>query len=144
MATKKVKKMIPAMIDQMMMWMIIFVSFVVLLFLVVDYSMVMKIKGNIDLMTEYSARMISLGNTHDDIAIKLNNMKLSYFADIAGADISCDAPVDSGSYQVIFNITGLYDDTNILNPQNSIQSKRVVFNEIDSTKIECYLTLTKQ
>ena len=144
METKKVKKMVPAIIDQMMMWMIIFVGFVVLLFLVVDYSMVMKIKGNIDLMSEYSARMVSLGNTNDDIATKLNSMKLSYFSDIAGGDISCDTPVDSNAYQVIFNITGLYTDTNILDPQNSIISRRVVFNEIDSNTIECYLTLTKQ
>ena len=143
METKKVKKMVPAVIDQLMMWIVIFVSFVTILFFVIDYSMIMRIKGNIDLMSQYAARMISLGNTEDEVASSLNNIKINYFADISGGDIVCNTSA-TGTYQVIFNLTGLYVDTNILDQQNNILSKKVVFNEINSDEIECSLTLQKQ
>ena len=143
MEQKQKNKMIPALIDQVMMWMIIFVSFVVILFMVIDYSSIMRIKGNVDIMAEYAARMIALGKSEDEVATNLNNMKNSYFANISGANISCSSSTTE-TYQVIFNITGLYDDVKVLNIQNDIASKRVVFNEVSSDQIECNLVLTKQ
>ncbi len=143
---QKVKtKMVPAIIEQIMMWMIIFVSFVTLLFLVIDYSLVMRIKGNMDLLSEYGARMVSLGNkTDDEIATRLNTMKNDYFADISGNNIACTTDENAGTYQVIFNLNGSYVDTNILEPQNNMTSKRVVFNESSSGEIVCNLTLVKE
>jgi len=143
MATKKIKKMTPAIVDQIMLWTVIFVSFVVILFLVIDYSMIMRIKGNLDLLSQYSARMIAIGTQKEDIVAQLNNIKLSYFTNIISDDITC-VTSSTGTYQVIFNVNGLYDSTNILNPQNALSSKSVVFNEINSDEIECTLTLSKQ
>ena len=143
MATKKIKKMTPAIVDQIMLWTVIFVSFVVILFLVIDYSMIMRIKGNLDLLSQYSARMMAIGTQKEDIVAQLNNIKLSYFADIVSDDITCITS-NTGTYQIIFNVNGLYDSTNILNPQNALSSKSVVFNEINSDELECTLTLSKQ
>ena len=143
METKKVKKMVPAVIDQLMMWIMIFVSFVGILFLVIDYSLIMRIKGNIDLISQYSARMIALGKTEDETATAINNIKLSYFATVSGGSIVCTTDA-IGTYQVIFNVTGSYVDTKILAQQNSLVSKKVVFNEVSSDEITCNLTLNKQ
>lgn len=136
-------RMIPAVIDQVLMWIVVFMGFVTIFFLVVDYSSIVRIKGNIDLMSEYAAKMIALGKDTEDISTRLNNMKSGYFAEISGANITCNITT-TGSYQVIFNLTGSYIDTRIMDAQNSIVSKRVVFNEMNSDEIECSLTLTKQ
>ena len=78
-----------AVVDQILLWTVIFVSFVTMLFVVIDYSMIMRMKGNVDIMSQYSARMIAIGKTDAEIATQLNSMKLSYFSNIVASDISC-------------------------------------------------------
>ncbi|MEA3553646.1 MAG: hypothetical protein U9R39_04470 [Campylobacterota bacterium] len=143
MEQNKINRMVKAYIDQILMWLIIFIGFVTFLFLVIDYSSVMRIKGNLDLMSEYGARMVALDESTTDIADKLNNMKSPYFASIDAIDITC-ATTTSGTYQVIFNIYTSYDDTKVLDPVTNMQSRRVVFNDRGSDEIECDLTLIKQ
>ena len=142
--TEKIKtNMKKAVVDQILLWTVIFVSFVTILFLVIDYSMIMRVKGNADLMSQYSARMIAIGKTNDEIATQLNSMKLDYFATVAGTDISCTSSA-LGSYKVIFTVNGLYTDTHILNNRSTISSRSAVFNELSTDEIECTLTLNKQ
>lgn len=143
METKQIKRMKKAIVDQIMLWTTVFVSFVVILFLVVDYSMVMRMQGNMELMSQYGARMTAIGKSETEIATQLNNMKVSYFGTISGGDIVCTTTTD-GSYKIIFNITGLYTDTNILNPRDTLTSSSAVFNELTTDEVECNLTLTKQ
>ena len=145
MENEKVNNMVSAYIDQILMWIVIFIGFAGLLFFVIDYSNIMRIKGNIDLMTEYAARMVATNKDEVEIAAKLNDIKSPYFADIAAVDINCDPPIADDSYQIIFNITGLYTDTKVMNPQNNIPGRRVVFNDNGtSNKIECSLILNKK
>jgi len=143
MEQNKINNMLKAYIDQILMWLIIFIGFVTFLFLVIDYSNVMRIKGNIDLMSEYSARMVALDTSNEDIADKLNNMKSPYFANVDALDITCTTTT-SGTYQVIFNIYASYDGTKVLDPVSNMKSRRVVFNDRGSDEIECDLTLIKQ
>ncbi len=135
--------MVPAIIEQIILWIVIFIGFVTFLFMVIDYGNVMRIKGNVDLMAEYGARMLSLGKTTDEVASGLNAIKIVYFAPISGGDITCTTTA-TGNYQMIFTVTGLYTDAKILNQQDAISSKKVVFNERNSDEIDCSLTLTKQ
>lgn len=141
--TNKIKRFKKAVVDQILLWTIIFVSFVVILFTVVDYSMIMRTQGNIELMSQYGARMIAIDKTEGEIATELNGMRSSYFANIAGGDIVCTVTAD-GSYKTIFTITGLYIDTNILTARNNLTSTSAVFNESGSDRVSCTLTLTKQ
>jgi Flp pilus assembly protein TadG len=135
--------MIPAVIEMVILWMVLFVSFVIFLFMVIDYGSIMRVKGNVDLLAEYGARMLSLGKTPDEVASGLNNIKNVYFASIGDGDIICSSTA-TGNYQVIFTVTGLYTDTKILTQRDAIVSKRVVFNERSSDETNCVLTLTKQ
>lgn len=149
--------MVSAYIEQILMWLVIFVGFVTFLFLVIDYSNVMRIKGNLDLMTEYGARMVSLGRTEEQIADKLNTMKSVYFRNIVTGDVVCELPTlsDPATYQATFYVNGMYTSTKVLDPVNSIPVKRVVFNDSHSNETlngtddkgyerECTLTLYKQ
>lgn len=136
--------MVSAYIEQVLMWLVIFVGFVTFLFFVIDYSNVMRIKGNMDLMTEYAANMVALGKTDDEIVERINDMKSGYFADAVVGSGLCttdSTPSSAEEYQIIFTITGSYLDTKVLNPVNSIVTRRVVFNDISSDKIDCSLTI---
>ncbi len=135
--------MVPAIIEQIILWIVLFVSFITFFFMVIDYGNIMRIKGNVDLMAEYGARMVGLGKTSQEIAQSLNNIKSDYFATITEDDIECTTTA-SGNYQAIFTARGLYTDTKILEQRGDIASKKVVFNERSSDEIDCSLTLTKQ
>ena len=143
METKQKSKMKKAIVEHIMLWTTIFVSFVVILFLTVDYSMVMRMKGNTDLMSQYAARMMAIGKSEDEIATGLNGMRVNYFTSVTGSDITCTT-TENGTFKVIFNVVGLYTDTNILTSRDSFTSTSAVFNELSTDEIECSLTLTKQ
>lgn len=135
----------PAVLDQMVLWMVLFISFVILLFIVIDYSAIIRMKNNTDVLAHYGSRMIALGNTEADVATKLNNIKIDYFATIAGADINCNtanAAADE-EYQVVFTVTSTYTDAKVLTFTDTITSKVATFNEKSSDYITCTLALTK-
>lgn len=137
------KRMVPAVIEQIILWIVLFISFVSFLFMVIDYGNIMRVKGNIDLMAEYGARMFALGKTTDEVAASLNNIKINYFAPIDGDTIEC-TQTENGNYQILFTVSGGYDEVKVLEKKDDIISKKVVFNERNSNEIDCSLTLTKQ
>ena len=128
-------------IDQILLWIVIFISFITFFFMAIDYGNLARIKGNLDLMGDYGARMLALGKTTDEVAEGLNSMKSPYFGTINGGDIVCTTE-DSENYQVIFQLTGGYMGTKILEPRETIVAKRAVFNERGSFLLDCSLTLT--
>lgn len=136
-------KMKKAMIDQVMMWLMIFVGFITTMFLVIDYSMINRVKANIDLLSEFGAKSIALEHTEEDIAEKLNTMKSGYFANINPEDINC-VVVENNSYKISFTVIGEYTDTKILSKQSNIVSKKSVFYDNGTDQIDCTLNLIKQ
>ncbi len=131
----------PAVVDQILLWLVLLVGFVTLLFITIDYSSVMRLKNNNDTLAQQGARMIALGKTNDEVAESLNNIKNIYYSDVSGEDITC-VEVTATSYQVIFNVVSTYTDARILTISDSIFSKVAVFNESDSNEITCTLTMT--
>jgi len=138
---KQKNNMKPAIVDQILLWLVLLVGFVTLLFITIDYSSVMRLKNNNDTLAQQGARMIALGKTNDEVAESLNNIKNIYYADVSGGDITC-VEVTATSYQVIFNVVSTYTDARILTISDSIFSKVAVFNESDSNEITCTLTMT--
>lgn len=142
----------PAYIEQVLLWLTIFVGFVTLLFIIIEFSNITRIQGNMDLMADAGAQMKSLGVEDVNVSASLNKIKKPYFNDIVADGSSPDSVlecVDTGNdtYQIIFIVTGTYDDTNIFPTQN-LTTKRVVYNIEDlsdigdnSAEIECTLTL---
>jgi len=138
---KQKNNMKPAIVDQILLWMVILIGFVTLLFLTVDYSTLMRLKSNNDTLAQQGARMISLGRTNDEVADSLNNIRNPYYALIAGDDISC-VEVTATNYQVIFNVSSTYSDTKILTFNDTIFSKAAAFNDTNSNEITCTLALS--
>ncbi len=92
-----------AIIDQIMLWIFIFVSFVIIFVLVIDYYTLIKTKDSCDSISSYGVRMIALGKSKEDIASELNNIKSNRMETINSSDIKCSDSKEDGKYQVIFH-----------------------------------------
>lgn len=130
-----------AVIDQMMLWMIIFISFVTMLFMVMDYYVVIKTKDTSDLLSNYGARMKALGKNDDIIVDGLNTIKSDYFATVNSGDLLCDTS-DTGGYKI--KLTANISIVNrFLSADEKIYSYSSAFNEVNSDDISCTLNLRK-
>ncbi|MEA1915534.1 MAG: hypothetical protein U9N30_09505 [Campylobacterota bacterium] len=146
---KNKANMKPAYIENILIWMVMFVGFVSLFFFVIDYAKIVRTIDNMDALCDYSANRISSEGKDTDLSVALNSMKVSGINTIsADGAVICSDVVD-GAYQVRFTIT----TTNITNTffKNNLSSKRVVFNNQyisdasatnDSDSIDCNLTVT--
>ncbi|PHS57982.1 MAG: hypothetical protein COB17_04600 [Sulfurimonas sp.] len=142
MLVKKLKNnMREAVIDQILLWMVLLIGFVSLLFITIDYSTIIRLKSNNDTLAQQAARLVALGRDTDMIADSLNNIKNKYYANISAEDIIC-AEVNDITYQVIFNVVSTYTNTKVLTFDDSIYSRVVVFNEVNSNEVTCTLTLS--
>lgn len=132
----------PAVVDQIILWIVLFVMFVGFLFFVIDYSNALKVKDNNDALADYAARMFALGKTDAEVAQGLNNIKDDYVATISEANISCVEDVLTTNYQVIVNVYATLDNSFLPEGNNNVHSRTVVFNEASESQKECSLTLS--
>lgn len=136
----KKNRMKTAVIDQILLWIILITVFATFLFFIVNYSVALRIKDNVDSLTDYGARMVALGRSDAEVVAGLNNIKLSSMADIQEADLNCVENANS-NYQVEFNVLATYDSTFFESGANNVQGRAVVFNEISDLEKICSLTL---
>lgn len=130
-----------AVVDQIVLWIVLFIIFVSFLFFVIEYSNAIKVKDNTDAIADYTARMVALGKTEDDIATSINDsIKDDYFNTVAGSGIVCVEDTATSNYQVIVNVETTM--TNDFLTSSNVLSRTVVFNEISEFKKECDLTLS--
>jgi hypothetical protein len=128
-------------IDQILMFLMLFINFVLLFFLVIDYSTIMNIKDNIDSMTYYGAKMVGLGRDTENIAEGLNRIKIDRFSTIIADDIEC-VELESENHQAIFHIHASYPSSLAGVDDTTFHSKEVNYNQMSSFDVECELTLT--
>ena len=130
-----------AVVDQIILWIVLFIAFVGFLFFVIEYANAVKVKDNTDAIADYTARMVALGRSEDDIATGINeNIKDDYFNDVSGGSIVCVEDTTTSNYQVVVNIKTTL--TNDFLTSSNVHSRTVVFNEVSEFKKECDLTLT--
>lgn len=127
-----------AVVDQIILWIFLFIIFVGFLFFVIEYSNALKVKDNTDAIADYAARMVALGRTDTEIIDGINtNIKDDFFSNVTG--ITCSEDTSTSNYQVIVNVkTTLNND---FLTSNDIHSKTVVFNETSEFKKECDITI---
>jgi hypothetical protein len=128
-----------AIIDQIMLWLVIFVSFVIILFMVIDYYVVVKFKDRCDTMANYAVRMKALGRDDENITAGLNNLKSDSIDEIVEDDLISIESNTAENYQVKFSVNLDINTTTFKN--KSIHSYTSAFNEVDSSSIDCNLTL---
>lgn len=132
-----------AVIDQMLLWIVLFIGFVTIFFMVIDYYLVVKVKDRCDAIVHYGVRMKALGKDDIDIVTGLNNIKGNYFDTIVEGDIDCTEDSGATNYQVVFT-TSINITNRFISENESIYSKASSFNEVDSSSIDCNLTLRAQ
>jgi Flp pilus assembly protein TadG len=131
-----------AIIDQIILWIILFIAFVTFLFFIIDYSNALKVKDNTDAIGDYIARMIALDKPESDIVSGANVVKDDYFATILENELSCSSDTTISNHQVIVNIYTTLKNGFLPIGNNNVHSKTVVFNESSEFQKECSLTLS--
>lgn len=130
-----------AVIDQIILWIVIFTSFVGLLFFVIDYSNALKVNENADSIANYTARMVSLSEDESDIVNGINNIKGDYVSTIQSADLVCSENQANLNRQVIVNVYATLDNDFLTGNSNNVHAKAVVYNESSEFEKVCNLTL---
>ena len=135
-----IHRMKKALIDQILVWTILLVGFITLLFMILDYSSIVRLKNNIDTLALYGVRLIAIGRESDKIIESLNRIKNKYYTTIVSTDLVCDE-VWSLNFRATFHVIGTYSDAKILTFDSDILGKASAFNEKNETEITCTLTL---
>ncbi|MDZ7818424.1 MAG: hypothetical protein U5K55_07335 [Aliarcobacter sp.] len=131
-----------AVIDQIILWIVMFTIFVSFLFFIIDYSNTVKTQDNTSAIADYIARMNALDKDEADIIIGINEIKNSYFAEVTNADLNCTTNTAISNHQVIVNVYATIINNFLSAIENNIHSKAVVFNESSEFQKECNLTLS--
>ena len=149
MKIKEKQNLKTAYIEQILMWMVIFIGFVWMFFFVIKYATAIRIKDNIDALSEYGARKIastvnqSLVDSDATFIASLNNIRINKISALTTADLVCVIDTSSVNSQVIFITQGTYLDDFLSNQgTNNFTSKKVVFNESNVEQITCTLNVT--
>lgn len=130
-----------AVVDQILLWLMLFITFIIFLFFTLDYANALKVKDNADALTDYAARMVALDKPISDIVEGLNRLKDDYIATIEEGDITCTEDTSSLNHQVIMNIYSTLTNNFLPTGTNNVHAKTVVFNESSEVEKECTLTL---
>lgn len=131
-----------AVVDQILIWMFMFIGFVTLIFMVFNYYIVMKVKDNSDLLANYGSRMKALGREDSFIIDGLNAIKSPYFDTISSDDLICTIN-ETEAYQIKFSTNVLISNNIFESGSSMVYSYVSAFNEANSNDIECSLNLRK-
>ena len=138
---KKIDTKKPAYIENIILWMVMFIGFATMFFFVIDYATIIRTKDNIDALSDYGANVIAVQGVGTDMIAELNNTKISKIKTINASDLVCDSVADvPPTYQVIFITETSNDSIEFYN--DKLTSKRVVFNEVNTETVTCKLTVT--
>lgn len=135
-----------AYIENVIIWMVMFVGFATLFFFIIDYATVIRVKDNMDALSDYGARKIAVNGTSEttlnDLVARFNDMKVRGLANITAANLVCNSVMDDpAKYQVVFT-TQTPEGTSIKFYNQQLVSTRAVYNESDAQTVTCTLTVT--
>lgn len=149
---QKKNQMKLAYIDQMLMWIVIFVSFAWMFFFVINYATAVKLNENMDYLSKFAARYVSNLNNQTDVPndalliSNLNAIRVDKIGIISSSDITCiiatTAP-DNTNSQCIFETQGTYNKGFLSNQgTNNLKSRVVIYNNQSAAQISCTLSVT--
>lgn len=130
-----------AYIENIILWMVMFVGFATMFFFVIDYATIVRVKDNMDALSDYGVNRIAQQGIAADLVTDLNNMKVSKINTITAGNIVCNSILNvPADFQVIFITETSNNSVEFLN--SKLTSKRVVFNEVNTETVTCTLTVT--
>lgn len=131
-----------AVVDQILLWIVLFITFVIFLFFTIDYSNALKVNDNASAIGNYTARMIAMNKNESEIVAGLNKIKDDYIATIQEDDLSCTEDDTKTNHQIIVNVYTTLNNSFLPTGNNNVHSKTIVFNESGDSEKECTLTLS--
>ncbi len=131
-----------AVIDQIILWIVLFTIFVSFLFFIIDYSNAVKVKDNADAIADYIGRMTALNKNTDDIVTGINQIKDDYISNVTASNLVCNVNTAITNHQVVVNVYATIVNSFLPVTPNNVHSKTVVFNESSEFQEECSLTLS--
>jgi Flp pilus assembly protein TadG len=142
MKTNKTKNLKHAFVEQIILWIMLFIAFVGFLFFTIDYANALKVKDNSDAIGDYVARMISLDKPHEEIIQGVNNIKEDYVTPLTVDSLSCTTDNAVSNHQVIVNVYANLVNNFLPVGNDNVHSKTVVFNEQSEFEQTCTLNLS--
>ncbi len=130
-----------AAIENIFIWIVLFATFVSILFFIINYTSIIRTKDTMDALADYGANFVATRGTGDDLSNKMNSIATKNFNNIsANTNMICNAPVADNGYQIIFNVRTTNNSYYFFN--KALSSQRVVFNQLGSSSITCNLNVT--
>ena len=129
-----------AYIENILLWMVMFIGFVTLFFFVIDYATIVRVKDNMDAISDYGARVVSNSGIGVDLSTNINSMKVNAINTVSANTNTICSTDANGAYQVIFITKTTNNEFKFFG--NNLGSKRVVYNENSSDTITCTLNIT--
>lgn len=127
-------------IDQAIAWLLLFVSFIVVFYFIIDYSRVSTFRDEITTISNLGARIIAVGGTEDDVVARVNEVKSGLIADATAGNLTCNN-LGTNNFRIVFT-TEVSIDSDIV-PDNLLSNRVGVFNEVNSDDIDCTLQLNE-
>lgn len=135
----KNKKLKPAYVENIIIWLVIFVGFVTMFFFTINYASILRVKDNMDAISDYGANMIAVNGVDVEMIDQINDIALPLVSNIDSGDLTCNSVVDN-AYQVIFNTQT--SNTEYKFYEKQLLTQRIVFNQVNSNSVTCTLTIT--
>jgi hypothetical protein len=132
----------PAYIENILLWMVMFIGFATLFFFVINYASIIRVKDHLDALSDYGANTISMQGSRTDISAQLNSMAGRGLDTINTGDLVCNQIAEEiRTFQVIFNTVTTNSSYKFFDHQ--LSSRRVVFNQDGSgNTVTCTLSVT--
>ena len=137
---KNENNMKKAYIENILLWMVMFIGFVTLFFFVIDYATIVRVKDNMDAISDYGARNVAINGIGTDLSTNINSMKVNAINTVSADTNTICTTNTNGAYQVIFITETTNTEFKFFG--NKLGSKRVVFNDNSSDTITCTLNIT--
>lgn len=146
------KNLKQAAIENVLIWMLLFIGFIGIFFLIIDYATIVRIQDKMNELGDYAANRIANDGAIMDLTAEFNNRKVAAIQTFNANDVNTTiicSDVADGLYQVRFNIVTTNNSYKFYN--NPLSSSKVVFNNVyindanvanDSDSIECNLQIT--
>lgn len=127
-------------IENILLWMVMFIGFVTLFFFVIDYATIVRVKDNMDAISDYGSRNVAINGIGNDLSTYINDMKVNSINTVSADTTTICSSNANNAYQVIFITQTTNNSFKFFD--SKLVSKRVVFNDDSSDTVTCTLNIT--
>lgn len=138
----KKKQMKKAAIENIFVWIVLFVGFATFFFFIIDYATILRVKDNMQALSDYGANYVAINGVGDNISTSLNDIKANSINSIsADTNSICNEVTNSPlDYQVVFTTQTTNNSYKFYGKK--LSATTAVFNQQSGNTITCTLNIT--